>query len=102
MVAKMNNSIIQNFEIAAPRDKVFRALTESAELERWWTTRAESERKVGGSFRYDWLFPKTPERDHVQQGRYAAFDEGKRVIYPWKAGAVVTEVDFTVEDRGGA
>ena len=94
------NEMVQELEIAAPRPRVFRALTDARELERWWTTTAESQPRPGGSFRYEWTFPDAPERDHVQQGQYVAFQEGEKVSYPWKVGQAATRVDFTLRDSG--
>lgn len=89
--------IEQELSIDAPRGKVFEALTNAAELERWWTTRAESQPREGGSFRYEWLFPAAPERNHLQEGTYTAFSDGVRVAYPWQVGPSTTQVEFVVE-----
>lgn len=59
----MNESRIdREIAIRAPAARVFRALTEAGELERWWTTRATSEPRPGGRFRYEWTFAGAPER----------------------------------------
>jgi len=40
--------------IKAPPERVFRALTEARELERWFVQRAEIELKPGGTIRTEW------------------------------------------------
>ena len=96
-----SREIVQEIAIDAPRQRVFRALTDARELERWWTTRARSEPESGGAFRYAWTFPNAPERDHVQEGEYSTVEASERIAYPWKAGTVPTRVDFTLKDSGG-
>ena len=92
--------MVQVLEIAAPRQRVFEALTDARELESWWTTEAESQPRSGGSFRYDWTFSDHPERDHVQQGQYTEFKGGERLGYPWKVGPAGTHVNFELQDNG--
>lgn len=92
--------MVQEIEIEAPRQRVFQALTDPRELDRWWTSRAESRAESGGSFRYDWIFPNAPERDHLQQGTYTEVKNGSRLAYPWQADGVPTEVDFELTDAG--
>ena len=92
----------QEIQVSAPPRQVFQALTDAREIERWWTTKARSEPRKDGGFRYDWTFPEAPERDHVQEGRYIEFEDGSRVSYPWKVGDRNTEVDFTVDGNGAA
>lgn len=93
--------IEQELSIDAPRGKVFDALTDAAELERWWTTTAQSQPREGGSFRYEWLFAEAPERNHLQEGSYTAFSDGVRVAYPWKVGPMPTQVEFVLDEKDG-
>lgn len=90
-----NDPIVQELEVSAERDAVFRALTEAPEIERWWATRASSDPKPGGRFHYEWEFPDAPERNHVQSGTYDALEDGDSVAYPWKVGPATTKVRFT-------
>jgi uncharacterized protein YndB with AHSA1/START domain len=96
-----NTSIVQELPLDAPRHKVFRAITNAAELDRWWTTRAESQPRQNGRFRYEWTFAKQPERNHLQEGTYSAYSEPERVAYPWKVGPAPTKVEFTLEEKDG-
>lgn len=88
--------IVQTYTVDASPERVFRALTEADELERWWVTRAESEAEAGGRFRYVWEF-EDPDKDGRQDGRYLEVTAPRRVRYPWDTGGVQTEVVFEVE-----
>ena len=97
----MAKTIDLKYEIAAPPDAVFRALTEPGELDRWWTTSAESDARTGGAFDYNWEFePGAGREDHRQSGSYEAVVENERVAYPWKAGGSDTSVDVTLAPSG--
>ena len=74
-------SINDEITIDAPRDEVFRALTDSDALEHWMATKVESEARTGGRFRYAFEF-EDPAQNNVQEGEYAAVDD-ERVELPW-------------------
>jgi uncharacterized protein YndB with AHSA1/START domain len=92
------SDLTQTYDIAAPRAEVFRALTEPAVLDTWWTTSSESDPRPGGAFRYTWEF-EDASRNHVQSGAYHAVEDGRSVSYPWEAGGETT-VTFRLEDAG--
>jgi len=100
MSETMATEIVQETTVGAPRERVFRALTDARELERWFPSRAESDPRPGGGFHYSWEFPDAPEKDHVQKGAYASVEPGRRVAYPWSVGGTPTDVDFTLENDG--
>jgi uncharacterized protein YndB with AHSA1/START domain len=88
-------------EIAAAPEVVFRALTEPAELDRWWTTSAESEPRSGGRFDYRWEFSADAGReDHRQSGAYDEVVANERLAYPWEAAGRTTRVEVTVAPNG--
>jgi uncharacterized protein YndB with AHSA1/START domain len=89
----------QSYDIAAPRADVFRALTEPAVLDTWWTTSSQSDARAGGAFQYRWEF-EDASRNHVQSGAYHEVEEGRRISYPWAAGGETT-VTFRLEDADG-
>ena len=90
------SNLKQAYDLAAPRAEVFRALTDPAVLDTWWTTRSESDPRPGGAFDYRWDF-EDASRDHVQSGEYRAVEDGRLVSYPWAAGGE-TIVTFRLED----
>lgn len=91
--------IVQTYRLDARPDEVWRALTDPTELDRWWTTRSESEVETGGRFRYVWEFEEA-EKNGKQEGRYVEVDAPHRIRYPWEAG-VETEVEFRLEASDG-
>lgn len=91
--------IVQTYALDANQREVWRALTESSELDRWWTTRSESEVETGGRFRYVWEFEDS-EKNGAQEGRYLEVDAPRRIRYPWEAG-VATEVELRLEASNG-
>jgi len=73
-------------EIAASPDEVFRALTEPAELLRWWggaggLTRAHVNLRPGGEYRLDFQGP-SGETGWVK-GQYQAVEPGRRLQMTW-------------------
>ena len=78
--------------VAAPPAAVFRALTDSGELARWWTTGGESDPRTGGAFSYEFRFDD-PSRDHTYEGAYHDVTPDERVSYPWHTSLGETTVD---------
>jgi uncharacterized protein YndB with AHSA1/START domain len=87
--------------VNAPRDRVFRALTDADDLKRWWITDGISEPRTGGRFRYEWKMAD-PSNDHVQEGAYDEVVDGERVALPWSGPAGDSRVTFTLSDSDGA
>jgi len=92
--------IEQTMEIAAPRERVFEALTDAGELTRWFPSGAESDPRTGGAFEYRFEFPSEPQRDHVYSGAYADVRDGEQVSYPWNGAVGKTRVDVTLTPSG--
>jgi uncharacterized protein YndB with AHSA1/START domain len=86
--------------IDAPRDRVFRALTDAGELSRWWTTGAESDPRTGGSFSYTWEFERDIDRNHTREGEYRVVTPDERISYDWPMPQGNTVVDFRLEPSG--
>lgn len=94
----MGQKIELTKEIAAPRETVFRALTDPDELSRWWTSSADSDPRPGGAFDYRFEFEEQTEqrRDHSYSGAYRDIVENERVVYPWQARLGDTTVEVTL------
>jgi uncharacterized protein YndB with AHSA1/START domain len=75
-------TIQDEITIDAPPEQVFKALTEARRLEGWLATKVESDARTGGRFRYEFQF-EDPSQNNVQEGEYAAVEEGRRVALPW-------------------
>jgi uncharacterized protein YndB with AHSA1/START domain len=54
MSAKKARSYEKQFEVAAPVESVWKAITEGEELTRWFCQHATSEPKLGGEIQVDW------------------------------------------------
>jgi uncharacterized protein YndB with AHSA1/START domain len=86
--------------IEASPEGVFLALTDADELSSWWTTRAESDPRQGGTFSYTWEFERDAERNHTREDTYSEVSPNKRVSYDWPMPRGNTVVDFRLEPRG--
>lgn len=87
--------------VQAPRETVFRALTDPGELVRWFPSSAESDPRPGGSFAYDYEFEQDPSRNHAYSGEYTDVTPNERVAYPWNGKLGTTEVDFRLNAADG-
>ena len=54
MSAKPGRSYEKRFEVAAPAEAVWKAITEGEELTRWFCLEATCEHGVGGKHDFDW------------------------------------------------
>jgi uncharacterized protein YndB with AHSA1/START domain len=92
-------TIEDSIRISAPRTDVFRALTEPEHLEHWMATRAESEPRTGGRFRYSFEF-EDASQNNVQEGEYLDIVPDQRVVLPWvfPFSPKQTRVEYTLED----
>jgi uncharacterized protein YndB with AHSA1/START domain len=80
------DSVTISREIAAPPDEVFRALTEPAELLRWWggsggLTRAHVNLRPGGEYRLEFEGP--PGQVGWIKGQYQAVEPGRSLLMTW-------------------
>jgi uncharacterized protein YndB with AHSA1/START domain len=110
MARKVPDVVLERF-LPAPPARVFRALTDARELERWFFTDARTDPRPGGSYRIRWRSAKDPAVDHVRLGRYLEFVKDERLVFEWKGdgrrakwleGAPSTVVTITLRPfRGG-
>jgi uncharacterized protein YndB with AHSA1/START domain len=96
---------------AAPRERVFKAWTDTEDLKRWWgvdagwtTPIAEVDLRPGGSYR---LGMKPPDKDevYVVAGRFLEIEQPSRLVYTWAWEAQPgpeTLVTVHFHDRGGS
>ena len=78
------------FAVDAPREKVFRMLTEPAELARWWgphgytTPEIDLDLRVGGGYRFT-MQPPDGDRFHLT-GEFLKIEPPSRLIYTFRTG----------------
>ena len=94
----------QEYEVELPagRERVWRALTEPAELTRWFAEGVEVEPMPGGKFRFwgRWTYGAPPrERSHQ---RITRFEPGREIAFEWEIEGVESEVVLVLETAGVA
>jgi len=90
-------TITRKLFIKAAPDRVFKALTEKTELERWFVPVAEIEPQPGGTFRIEWV-PGMGEHGKVQRV------EAPRVFsFTWEGqfSPTPTTITFELADTNG-
>ena len=83
--------------IRASPERVFRALTEKADLERWFVSRAEVDARPGGAFSFTW-------RPHeTVNGQFVTVDPPRRLVMVWDEGPSLgfTEVAIDLTPHAG-
>ena len=71
--------------IRATPERVFKALTDAKELDRWFLANAATEPRLGGKFRISWS-----KRGDYIDSKFVAFVPGKKVSFSWSRGELVT------------
>jgi len=96
--------------IRAPAAVVFQALTEPAELERWFPTSAEADSKPGGAYRFRFESAESPGRSYVREGTVLDAHPNRRLAWSWRAPiredapgeeAPETRVDIALAEKAG-
>lgn len=93
----VGRSIEKELFIKATPERVFQALTEKEELERWFLRKAEIDLRPGGAIRFEWR----PGVFNV--GQILVFEPPHRLSYTWEVQTPsVTTVTFelTAENDG--
>ncbi len=100
-MSENTRTIQQTYAISVSPARVFGALTNAQELERWWTSKSKSDARTGGHFEYTWEFEDST-RNGKQEGEYLEVVPNKKLRYPWEAGnegkGHNTTVEFTLTE----
>lgn len=75
----MTQAVKKELFLNATPQRVFQALTEQAEMERWFVRSAEVDVRPGGALRFEWAL------DMVETGRTLVFEPSHRFSYTWEA-----------------
>jgi uncharacterized protein YndB with AHSA1/START domain len=97
--------------LGAPRERIFRALTEPAELAAWWGPQGftipevDLDLRVGGRYRFT-MQPPDGEQFHLS-GEFLGIDPPSRLNYTFRweepdPDDRTTVVTLSLQDRGGA
>ncbi|HEY2713650.1 MAG TPA: SRPBCC domain-containing protein [Chthoniobacterales bacterium] len=98
--------------IHAPRDRVYKAWTDPAQLREWWgpesvrTTNLIGDVRVGGKYR--WELVTSEGEEMVVFGEYRELVPGKKIVFTWKwdddeaweARNSIVTVEFSDSDGG--
>ena len=87
-----DRKIESSVQVKVSPDKVFQAITQPVDLERWFPTKAETDPRPGGKFMLQFDF-SDPSHNHVQKGEYVEVVKGKLVKHCWanKLGPTTVE-----------
>ncbi|PYX00466.1 MAG: hypothetical protein DMG89_04300 [Acidobacteria bacterium] len=94
LVTPDQDSIIAEIEIAAPPERVFRALTQRDQLMRWWTTDVcelelwEFDARLGGKWRFvtkESSLTINGVSKFAAEGEVLEFDPPRLLVYTWIA-----------------
>jgi len=94
-------AIERTVELDAPRERVWRAISDPAELERWFPTRAEWELKPGaiGSFFWEGFGSYPIVVEQVDAPRYLAWRWGNQADAGLEVTGEMTLVEWWLDDR---
>ena len=93
----MTKTIEKHCMIHATPERTFQALTEKAELERWFVRSAEGNLCPGGAMRFEWA------TDMVEQGQILEIEPSHRFSYTWEAfspSPVTINFELSAEQGG--
>lgn len=92
------------YPIHAPAERIFAALTESAELEAWFAEHARVEPREGGRYAFWGKHTLgTPSEDEAD-GRIESLERDRRLVFTWTVQGVPSTVtiDLAPEERSGS
>lgn len=90
-------TLVKELFIAAPPERVYRALTEKADLERWFVTQAQVGDAPGGPFDLTWL-PHQRSKGEIRE-----MDPPHRFVFAWDldTGGQATTCAFDLVSQDG-
>ena len=67
-------------------EKVFSAISDETELQKWWVDVPYLERKVGGKILFKFLKENSEnlQKDYIVEGKIIEFIPNKKLVYSWK------------------
>ena len=99
---KEGRTFVRELEIKAPKEAVWKALSEAAELTRWFAPRAKINGPEGGEVSWQWT------NDIIWPQKIEQWREGERLLTVYdspvddgKGGKVPLFVDFQIKGKGG-
>jgi uncharacterized protein YndB with AHSA1/START domain len=91
------SAISRTIDIAAPPERVWRALTDAADLGTWFQVRIEGDIAAG---REVWMTSTQPGHNGVRfLVRFVELSPPRRLVWEWHPGEVDAAVDYSREPR---
>jgi uncharacterized protein YndB with AHSA1/START domain len=93
----IGRSLEKELFINATPERVFQALTQKEDLERWFVQKAEVDLRPGGAIRLEWA------PDAVEIGKILVFEPPHRLSYTWEAlepSPTTITFELTAENDG--
>ena len=93
----MGRTLEKELFINATPERVFQALTEKTDLERWFVQKAEVDLRPGGAIRFEWA------PDAVEIGKILVLEPPHRLSYSWEAlepSPTTITFELTAENDG--
>ncbi|WP_374078385.1 SRPBCC domain-containing protein [Bdellovibrio bacteriovorus] len=96
----MKDSIEESIKVRATASEIWGALTDTDELENWWSEDVVIEPKVGGKFREAW--EDDDGKAQLASGKILAVKAKQEIKFTWKEKDwhkdAVTECTFSIKD----
>ncbi|HBS28393.1 MAG TPA: hypothetical protein DEB06_02835 [Phycisphaerales bacterium] len=83
MSTAAEHEVVVERMIKASPQRIFRALTDAGELEKWFFSECRTDPRAGGDYRFKWRSPDEPDRDHDRFGSYLEFIPDERLVFEW-------------------
>lgn len=94
------NPFEKMYDIAAPSERVFAALTDKAQLEVWFAEHVRIEAREGGAFRFWGKHTAWIQSEAQSDGRITAIEAGKRLAYTFNWRETRCDVELRLEAAG--
>jgi uncharacterized protein YndB with AHSA1/START domain len=90
--APIGRTIAKEIFIKSSAERVFRALVDKDDLERWFVTHAVVDARPGGALHFTW------NQDETVSGEFRVIEPPRHLVYLWDEGPNLgtTEVTFTL------
>jgi len=96
-IPRSGRTVEKELFIQAPPERVFHALTNQAELERWFVKKAEIDLRPGGAVRLEW------DPGDIEHGEILAVEPPHLFRYTWmgsRLGTTVVTYELVAEGEG--
>lgn len=99
--SQTSGDVRQSIEIAAPPERVFQALTDPQQMDKWLSRGAKVEPRAGGRYDYGWTSDNVGGCDPMGPMKIIEIVPNRRIVHDWHYHGVVSRVCWELEPRGG-